>query len=48
MITPKTLPGIDLAREVLGLDYGEIARAVQADESTLCRWREGGAPTAVY
>lgn len=48
MSTTTTLPGIDLAREVLGLDYGEIARAVQADESTLYRWRQGGSPTAVY
>lgn len=42
------LPGVELARSVLGLDYGEIARAVQADESTLYRWRLGQAPTAVY
>ena len=48
MSSTTTLPGIDLAREVLGLDYGEIARAVQADESTLYRWRQGSAPTAVY
>lgn len=48
MSTTTTLPGIDLAREVLGLDYGEIARAVQADESTLYRWRQGGSPTSVY
>jgi hypothetical protein len=48
MSTTTTLPGMELAREVLGLDYGEIARAVQADESTRYRWRQGGAPTAVY
>ena len=48
MTTTTKLPGIELAREVLGLDYGEIASAVQADESTLYRWRQGGSPSAVY
>jgi hypothetical protein len=48
MSTTTTIPGFDLGREVLGLDNGEIARAVQADESTLYRWRQGSAPTAVY
>jgi hypothetical protein len=42
------LPGVELARSVLGLDYGTIARAVNADESTLYRWRQGQSPTAVY
>lgn len=32
----------------MGLDYGEIAQAVHANESTLYRWRHGKAPTAVY
>jgi hypothetical protein len=48
MGTATALPGVELARSVLGLAYGEIARAVQADESTLYRWRQGQAPTAVY
>jgi len=48
MDTATALPGVELARSVLGLDYGEIARAVQADESTLYRWRQGRTPTAVY
>jgi hypothetical protein len=48
MSTTTRLPGFELAREVLGLDNGEIARAVQADESTLYRWRQGSAPTAIY
>jgi hypothetical protein len=48
MSTAIALPGVELARTVLGLDYGEVARAVQADESTLYRWRQGQAPTAVY
>lgn len=48
MNTTTELPGVELARSVLGLDYGEVAQAVQADESTLYRWRQGKAPTAVY
>lgn len=48
MSATATLPGIELARSVLSLDYGEIAQAVQADESTLYRWRQGQPPTAVY
>lgn len=48
MGTITELPGVELARDVLGLGYGEIAQAVQADESTLYRWRRGKAPTAVY
>ncbi len=48
MTITSTLPGFDLAREVLGLENHEIARAVQADESTLYRWRQGSTPTAVY
>lgn len=48
MSTTAALPGVELARQVLGLDYREIAQAVQADESTLYRWRQGQAPTAIY
>lgn len=48
MRTTPALPGVEPARSVLGLVYGEIARAVQADECTLYRWRKGQAPTAVY
>lgn len=48
MSTSTPLPDVELARTVLGLEYGEIARAVQADESTLDRWRHGHAPAAVY
>jgi hypothetical protein len=48
MDTVVALPGVELARVVLGLDYGAIARAVNADESTLYRWRQGQVPTAVY
>lgn len=48
MSTTTELPGVEPARSVLGFDYGEIARAVQADESTLYRWRQGRAPTAIY
>ena len=48
MATATALPGVEVARAVLRLDYGEIARAVQADESTLYRWRQGQVPTAVY
>lgn len=48
MGTDPVLPGVELARRVLGLDEGEIARAVQADKSTLSRWREGQAPTAIH
>lgn len=48
MSTTTELPGVEPARRVLGLDYGEIARAVQADESTLYRWRQGKAPTAIF
>jgi len=48
MSTTSILPGFDLAREILGFENGEIARAVQADESTLYRWRQGSIPTAVY
>jgi hypothetical protein len=48
MKTEATLPGIDLARSVLGLNYEEIAAAVMTDPSTLYRWRQGHTPTAVY
>jgi transcriptional regulator with XRE-family HTH domain len=41
MSTNTDLPGIDEAREVLGLSLEEIARAVQTNPSTLYRWREG-------
>ncbi|MDQ3605183.1 MAG: MbcA/ParS/Xre antitoxin family protein [Gemmatimonadota bacterium] len=46
--TTTSLPGIDLARSALGLNYEEIARAVLTDPSTLYRWRQGHTPTAVY
>jgi hypothetical protein len=48
MKTETTLPGIDAARAVLGLNYEEIAAAVLTDPSTLYRWRQGHTPTAVY
>ncbi len=48
MNTTTSLPGIDLARNVLGLNYEEIARAITTDPSTLYRWRQGQMPTAVY
>ena len=48
MSAATELPGLEPARNVLGLDYGDIARAVQADASTLYRWRQGKAPTAIY
>ncbi len=48
MDTSITLPGIEPALRVLGLTYGEIAQAIQADESTLYRWRQGQTPTAIY
>lgn len=48
MSTTSELPGVEPARSVLGLDYGGIAQAVQADESTLYRWRQGKSPTAIY
>jgi transcriptional regulator with XRE-family HTH domain len=41
MPTTTDLPGIEAAREVLGLSLEEIARAVQTNPSTLYRWREG-------
>jgi transcriptional regulator with XRE-family HTH domain len=41
MPTKTHLPGIDAARDVLGLSLEEIARAVQTNPSTLYRWREG-------
>jgi transcriptional regulator with XRE-family HTH domain len=37
------LPGIDTARDVLGLSFEEIADAVNANPSTLYRWRTGEA-----
>jgi transcriptional regulator with XRE-family HTH domain len=40
MPTTTDLPGIEAAREVLGLSLEEIARAVQTNPSTLYRWRE--------
>ena len=40
---------IEDAHEQLGLTYREVAAAVQAQESTLHRWRRGDAPpTAVF
>ncbi len=48
MSTTTALPGIDLARSVLALNYDEIARAILTDPSTLYRWRQGQSPTAIY
>jgi putative toxin-antitoxin system antitoxin component (TIGR02293 family) len=42
------LPGIDQAREYLGLTLKQIAQAVKADESTLHRWRSGVSPSPVF
>lgn len=46
--TTDTLPGIETAQQVLGLNLDEVARAVLTDPSTLYRWRRGQMPTAVY
>jgi hypothetical protein len=43
-----SLPGLDLAQQVLELNLDEIARAVLADPSALYRWRQGQTPTAIY
>jgi hypothetical protein len=43
-----TLPGIESAQRVLGFTLDEIAKAVQAEPSTLYRWRQGQTPTAIY
>ena len=48
MPTEARLPGVESAREVLGLTLDEIAGAVRANPSTLYRWREGKAPNAVF
>jgi uncharacterized protein (DUF2384 family) len=42
------LPGIDQARDYLGLTLKQIAQAVKADESTLHRWRSGVTPSPVF
>jgi hypothetical protein len=47
MDTPTRLPGIDAARDVLGLGFAEIAAAVLTDPCTLDRWRQGVKPTPV-
>jgi uncharacterized protein (DUF2384 family) len=39
---------IESAHEYLGLSYQKIAEAIKADESTLHRWRSGGAPSPVF
>lgn len=43
MATAANLPGIDTARDVLGLSLEEIADAVNSNPSTLYRWRTGEA-----
>lgn len=48
MRATPALPGVGPSRNVLGLVYGEIARAAQAGESTPYRSRKGQAPTAIY
>ncbi|CAN5686380.1 MAG: DUF2384 domain-containing protein [Gemmatimonadota bacterium] len=37
----KVLPGIEEAQQLMGLTLKQIAQAVNADESTLHRWRSG-------
>jgi transcriptional regulator with XRE-family HTH domain len=48
MATNTSPPGVDEAREVLGLTLEEVAAAIKADYATLYRWREGGTPSPVY
>lgn len=43
MSTNTKLPGIDAARDTLGLSLEEVADAVRANPSTLYRWRSGDA-----
>lgn len=43
-----TLPGIEAAQRVMRLSMDEVARAVQAEPSTLYRWNKGQTPTAIY
>ena len=35
MSTAVALPGVEPARRTLGLDYGKIARVMQADEHAI-------------
>ncbi len=42
------LPGIDAARDVLGLSLEEIARSVRVDYSTLYRVRQGRKPSPSF
>lgn len=46
--TTKTLPGIEGGTEYLGLTLKQVAQAVNADESTLHRWRTGSTPSPVF
>ena len=48
MGTETKLPGVDAAREVLGLSLEEIARSVRVDYSTLYRARGGRNPNAGF
>lgn len=48
MGTETKLPGVDAARNVLGLSLEEIARSVRVDYSTLYRAREGRSPNAGF
>jgi hypothetical protein len=48
MGTETRLPGVDAAREVLGLSLEEIARSVRVDYSTLYRARGGRSPNAGF
>lgn len=41
MNTRMHLPGLEAAREILGLTFDEVAWAVQVDSSSLYRWRMG-------
>lgn len=48
-VLTRQLKPIEDAHDLLGLTYKEIAAALNADESTLHRWRSGEAePTPVY
>jgi AcrR family transcriptional regulator len=48
MGTETKLPGVDAAREVLGLSLEEIARSVRVDYSTLYRACRGRRPNAGF
>lgn len=48
-VLARHLKPIEDAHDLLGLTYKQIASALDADESTLHRWRGGeAAPTPVY